>query len=56
MTILTYNTGYAGLSKDEDFFMDGGSKVQPDSKDVVETNLAGISGKAQYERNCWHSE
>ena len=26
MTILTYNTGYAGLSKDEDFFMDGGSK------------------------------
>ena len=43
MTILTYNTGYAGLSKDEDFFMDGGSKVQPDSKDVVETNLAGIS-------------
>ena len=42
-SVLTYNTGYAALSKDEDFFMDGGSKVQPDSKDVVETNLAGIS-------------
>ena len=47
MTILTYNTGYAGLSKDEDFFMDGGSKVMPETK---------RSGKAQYERNCRHSE
>lgn len=42
-TVLTYNTGYAALSRDEDFFMDGGSKVRPDSKDVVEENLAGIS-------------
>ena len=42
-SVLTYNTGYGALSKDEDFFMDGGSKVQPDSKEVVETNLAGIS-------------
>lgn len=43
VTVLTYNTGYAALSKEEDFFMDGGSKVRPDSKDVVENNLAGIS-------------
>lgn len=42
-TILTYNTGYAALSKDEDFFMDGGSKVRPDSKTLVEDNLTGIS-------------
>ena len=42
-SVLTYNTGYGALSKDEDFFMDGGSKVQPDSKEVVEKNLAGIS-------------
>ena len=42
-TVLTYNTGYAGLSKDEDFFMDGGSKVQPDSKELVENNLSGIA-------------
>lgn len=41
-TVLTYNTGYAALSREEDFFMDGGSRVRPDSKDVVETNLAGI--------------
>lgn len=42
-TVLTYNTGYAGLSKDEDFFMDGGSKVQPDNKELVENNLSGIA-------------
>lgn len=42
-SVLTYNTGYGALSKDEDFFMDGGRKVQPDRKEVVETNLAGIS-------------
>jgi endonuclease/exonuclease/phosphatase family metal-dependent hydrolase len=43
LTVLTYNTGYAGLSRDEDFFMDGGTKVRPDSKELVEENLAGIS-------------
>ncbi|MBU3876803.1 endonuclease [Faecalicatena sp. AGMB00832] len=42
-TVLTYNTGYAGLSKDEDFFMDGGSKVQPESQALVEHNMKGIS-------------
>lgn len=41
--VMTYNTGYAGLSRDEDFFMDGGSKVQPESKDLVEQNLKGIA-------------
>ncbi|MCC8150665.1 MAG: endonuclease [Lachnospiraceae bacterium] len=42
-TILTYNTGYAALSSEEDFFMDGGTKVRPDSEEVVEDNLAGIA-------------
>lgn len=42
-TVLTYNTGYAALSREEDFFMDGGSKVRPDSKEIVEDNLAGIA-------------
>lgn len=40
--ILTYNIGYAGLDKDMDFFMDGGTKVNPESKEKVETNLQGI--------------
>lgn len=42
-SVLTYNTGYAGLSRDEDFFMDGGTKVRPDSEELVKNNLAGIT-------------
>lgn len=42
-TIASLNTGYAGLGKEEDFFMDGGTKVQPDSKEEVEKNLTGIA-------------
>lgn len=43
ITVLSYNTGYAGLNKDADFFMDGGTEVQPDNKEEVESNLTGIS-------------
>ncbi len=41
-SLLSWNLGYAGLGKDEDFFMDGGKKVQPDSKEVVEKYFSGI--------------
>ena len=40
--IVTLNTGYGGLDRSQDFFMDGGSGVMPESKDVVEENLAGM--------------
>lgn len=43
VTVVTYNTGYAGLSKDEDFFMDGGTGVRPDSKELIQQNLQGIA-------------
>ena len=42
VSLLSWNIGYAGLGKDEDFFMDGGKKVRPDSKKVVEKYFAGI--------------
>lgn len=42
-SIMTFNTGYAGLDATEDFFMDGGTKVQPENKDQVTNNLAGIT-------------
>ena len=41
-SIMSWNIGYAGLGKDEDFFMDGGKKVRPDSKAVVEKYFSGI--------------
>lgn len=46
-TIMTFNIGYAGLGKDEDFVMDGGKKGRPDSKRIVEAYLEGIQGILQ---------
>lgn len=42
LTVMTFNIGYAGLGKDEDFVMDGGQKGRPDSKEVVFEYLSGI--------------
>ena len=42
LDVLTFNTGYAGLGRDQDFFMDGGQMVRPDSREDVEQNLSGI--------------
>ncbi|NLL76086.1 MAG: endonuclease [Clostridiales bacterium] len=41
LTVITYNIGYSALGNTEDFFMDGGTKVRPDNKSVVEENLLG---------------
>ncbi len=42
LTVVTFNTGYGALGRDEDFFMDGGKKVRPDSKEEVTENISGI--------------
>ncbi|MDR1188628.1 MAG: hypothetical protein LBK95_14455 [Bifidobacteriaceae bacterium] len=42
LTLLSFNLGYAGLGKDQDFFMDGGDMVRPPDKADVEANLDGI--------------
>ena len=42
LRIVTFNTGYGALGEDADFFMDGGTDVNPLSKDVVEGNMIGI--------------
>jgi endonuclease/exonuclease/phosphatase family metal-dependent hydrolase len=41
LTIMTWNLGFAGLGADSDFFMDGGTDVNP-SLDQFETNFEGI--------------
>lgn len=41
MTVYTWNIGYAGLDAEADFFMDGGSEVNPEAEDVAQ-NLAAI--------------
>jgi len=40
--VMTFNTGYSALSKDEDFVMDGGKKTRPDSMTVIQNNLTAI--------------
>ncbi len=43
LKILTWNTGYCGLGEESDFVLDGGKTSNPESKEVVEKNLNGIS-------------
>ena len=42
LTVCSWNIGYAGLGKDSDFFMDGGSMVTPPSQEIVTQNLNAI--------------
>ena len=42
VTILTWNTGYAGLGKNADFFMDGGVSSRPSDSGKIKENLNGI--------------
>ncbi len=51
LSILTFNLGYAGYNKSEDFFMDGGKGVLPESSDAVMENLSGIAS-AINEQDC----
>lgn len=41
LTVYTWNIGYAGLDASSDFFMDGGSKVNPSAEDV-QKNLTAV--------------
>ena len=42
LRIVTFNTGYAALGEDADFFMDGGKGVNPDDPELVVENMIGI--------------
>lgn len=44
---MTYNIGYGALSKTEDFFMDGGERVRPDSRQLILDNMKGIKKQLQ---------
>lgn len=43
LTIVSFNTGYAALGEESDFFMDGGKTSRPDSREVIFKNLEGIA-------------
>ena len=42
LILCTWNIGYGGLGKESDFFMDGGSMVNPPSAEISQKNLSGI--------------
>ena len=42
LSVLSWNIGYAGLGKEQDFFMDGGSSSRPGSAELVTRYLNGI--------------
>jgi endonuclease/exonuclease/phosphatase family metal-dependent hydrolase len=46
LTILTWNTGYAGLGREMDFFMDGGRQTRA-TREQTEENLRKITGFLQ---------
>lgn len=41
--LMSWNTGYAGLGEQSDFFMDGGKMVNPPSQDNVLENMEAIA-------------
>ncbi|KHF32137.1 hypothetical protein CM49_05617 [Paenibacillus sp. P1XP2] len=41
-TVTTFNIGYGGLDRDQDFFMDGGTGSRSSSKRQTELNLRGM--------------
>ena len=45
--VLTWNTGYAGLDADADFFMDGGKEVRPTEEYYVGVNLDQMAARMQ---------
>lgn len=42
--VTTFNIGYCGLDKNQDFFMDGGTMSRSSGKEQTLKNLAGITG------------
>ncbi|HOO33680.1 MAG TPA: endonuclease/exonuclease/phosphatase family protein [Thermotogota bacterium] len=42
VSIMTFNIGYCGLDKTQDFFMDGGTKSHSESKEKTLENLNGM--------------
>ena len=48
LKVLSWNIGYAGLGKEQDFFMDGGTHARPGSSEIVSRYLNGIAGCIAY--------
>ncbi|MBI1339025.1 hypothetical protein GC169_02275 [bacterium] len=43
LRVLTWNIGYGGLGEESDFIAEGGKRLRPPSRAVVEKNVAGVA-------------
>lgn len=53
-SVTSFNIGYAGLDKKEDFFMDGGTRSHGSSKEQVMKNLEGITQVLKKEKSSFY--
>lgn len=44
LTVVSFNTGYAGLDRTQDFIMDGGKGVRPANEGIVKENMSRMLG------------
>ena len=52
--VISWNIGYGALGAKQDFFMDGGTMVRPESRAAVEENLTGIADFIKaHEADMW---
>jgi len=42
LNVVTYNLGYLSLDSSQDFFLDGGQNVMPETEDNTKNNLYGV--------------
>jgi len=50
ISVVSMNTGYGALGREQDFFMDGGRMTRPDDASVIEKNMKGILGALQMKK------
>ena len=50
LSLISWNIGYAGLGAGEDFFMDGGTRARPDSRETLNGYLDGIDRSLRADR------
>lgn len=50
LKLISFNTGYAGLDRTQDFFMDGGRRSRPFNKEEVEANTTAILSALSLEK------
>jgi endonuclease/exonuclease/phosphatase family metal-dependent hydrolase len=52
-SVVSWNIGYGSLGKESDFFMDGGRQSRPESRQIVDKNIAGVIETLRPDSKDW---